>query len=131
MKCEVCETLLIGKQTKYCSRFCSNQTTNKKHKNYARQQLRGLERKILLLKNFGMQCELCGYNKNLAALSFHHIDPSQKDFGIDIRACSNNNMDVLIKEANKCRLLCINCHFELHHPDFDKSSERIKHLLAD
>ena len=30
----------------------------------------------------GGKCEICGYDKNYAALEFHHLDPSQKDFGI-------------------------------------------------
>ena len=31
----------------------------------------------------GGKCEICGYDKNLAALDFHHLDPNQKDFEID------------------------------------------------
>lgn len=28
----------------------------------------------------GGKCECCGYNKNLSALEFHHINPDEKKF---------------------------------------------------
>lgn len=30
----------------------------------------------------GGKCQICGYDKCDSALEFHHLDPSQKDFGI-------------------------------------------------
>jgi len=30
----------------------------------------------------GGKCEICGYHKNIAALCFHHIDPTAKEFNI-------------------------------------------------
>lgn len=38
--------------------------------------------KLKAIKYKGGKCEICGYNKNTAALEFHHIDPTQKDFTI-------------------------------------------------
>ena len=60
----------------------------------------------------GGKCIKCGYNKCIAALEFHHIDPSKKDFTI-----SNCDLKLLdaIKESKKCVLLCSNCHKELHY----------------
>ncbi len=66
----------------------------------------------------GGKCTKCGYSKNSSALCFHHIDPKTKSFPIDIRRCSNSSWDNLIKEADKCMLLCLNCHAELHNPSF-------------
>lgn len=55
-------------------------------------------------------CKICGYNKCLEALEFHHIDSKQKDGNISrIR-----NVDKLNKEIDKCVLLCSNCHREFH-----------------
>lgn len=119
MKCTICKTLLKGRQTKYCSRKCHNQSGNKKHQDYACQQLRGRERKIKLVNDFGGECEICGYNRNYAALTFHHIEPSKKSFPLDLRHCSNKSWDSLLLESKKCQLLCIRCHVELHHPDFE------------
>lgn len=114
--CEICGKTLIGKQTKYCSRKCHNQCGNKKHQNYVAQQKRGLERKIRLLETLGRKCELCGYDRNYAGLSFHHKDPSKKSFSLDIRHCSNRSWDKLLAESEKCQLLCIRCHTEIHNP---------------
>jgi hypothetical protein len=117
-ECITCKKTLIGKQTKFCSTKCKNSFTNNKYQNYITQQRRGFERKTRLVNLKGGSCELCGYCKNLSALCFHHIKPSTKSFQIDIRQCSNNSWDKLIVEANKCQLLCLNCHAETHNPVF-------------
>ena len=77
----------------------------------------------------GMKCEKCGYDKNVSALEFHHIDPSQKSFSLDARNLSNFSIEKLIDESKKCMLLCSNCHRELHHPHMDK--DRINSTLSD
>jgi hypothetical protein len=64
---------------------------------------------------------VCGYEKNLAAFSFHHIDPSRKQFALDMRALSNRTMDAVMAEVAKCSLVCANCHAELHHPNLNLS----------
>ena len=38
--------------------------------------------KQLLVEYKGGKCEICGYDKCISALEFHHIDPDTKDFGI-------------------------------------------------
>ena len=62
-------------------------------------------------------CENCGYDKNLAALQFHHRNPHEKTFGLDVRKLSNTRWDSILIEAEKCDLLCGNCHMEEHYPD--------------
>jgi predicted transcriptional regulator len=59
----------------------------------------------------GGKCEKCGYNKCINVLSFHHLDPSQKDFSIAGKCLT---WDKLKNELDKCSLLCMNCHQELH-----------------
>ena len=39
-------------------------------------------RKENLIKVCGNRCALCGYDKLPAGLEFHHIDPTQKSYGI-------------------------------------------------
>lgn len=71
--------------------------------------------KKALVKYKGGQCEICGYNKCIGALQFHHIDVTIKDF--DIAGKYNDgkiDMDQLKAEADKCQLLCANCHAEKH-----------------
>lgn len=117
MNCIVCNGELPIKSKKFCSKACMNKYGNAKHQNYKKQQERGTIRKARLILLKGGCCELCKYKENYASLSFHHIDPSQKEFEIDIRKCSNSNWETLLKEANKCKVLCVNCHFALHHPE--------------
>lgn len=66
-----------------------------------------------LVEYKGGKCEICGYNKCLSALEFHHLDPSKKDFGIASNS-SYKNITVLKKEIDKCILVCSNCHREIH-----------------
>jgi hypothetical protein len=115
MKCENCQKSLMGKQLKWCSNKCKQKSVNNKYQNYKSQQKRGRERKIEIVNIKGGSCENCGYNKNLAALSFHHLDPSFKKFGLDLRNLSNRKWDDILNELEKCQLLCMNCHAEVHH----------------
>lgn len=112
--CQICDTKLAGKRTKFCSRQCLNKSVNVRHKTYELQQERGHSRKAQLVEMFGGCCELCKYNKCLASLSFHHKNPSEKKFGLDVRCLSNRKWEIILEEVSKCRLLCLNCHTELH-----------------
>ncbi len=114
--CITCQSELTGKQTKFCSRKCHNQSGNAKFQNYVAQQVRGLERKIKAIKNLGGECTSCGYKNNISALEFHHLDPSLKTLALDLRAFSNNSQEVLDAELANCTLLCSNCHRELENP---------------
>jgi len=62
----------------------------------------------------GGKCSSCGYKKNLAALVFHHREG--KVFSLDARNMSNRTLDAVKAEIAKCKLLCANCHAELHYP---------------
>jgi hypothetical protein len=88
---------------------------------YEYQKLRGLKRKVELIELKGGCCEICGYNKNVAAFDFHHNDPTQKDYQLDMRKLSNTRMIKLMEEVEKCKILCANCHREYHSPDLEMS----------
>jgi hypothetical protein len=62
----------------------------------------------------GGKCEECGYDRCIAALEFHHTDPSQKDFAISTDGNTRSFEKIKI-ELDKCRLVCSNCHREIHH----------------
>ena len=72
-------------------------------------------RKILMVNEFGGKCEICGYNKNFASLTFHHINPRVKE--VSWTKLKLRSMDKIRKELKKCQLLCRNCHGEIHHPE--------------
>ncbi len=61
----------------------------------------------------GGQCQLCSYDRCLAALEFHHPDPVQKDFSISADGSTRSWARVRL-EIEKCVLLCANCHREVH-----------------
>lgn len=87
---------------------------------------RGLKRKIELIILMGGGCKLCGYKKNIAALDFHHLNPETKKFKLDIRVLASTEMSKLLKEAEKCIVVCSNCHRELHNPQYNISDLKKK-----
>lgn len=111
--CSVCDKLLTGKQTLFCSLRCKNIS----HQSYSAQKRRGLERKLFLVRKLGGRCTSCGYAANLAALAFHHL--GDKEFQLDVRSLSNRKAGPILAEVAKCKLLCHNCHAETHNPDLD------------
>jgi transposase len=68
--------------------------------------------KQILVEEAGGRCSLCGYDRCLAALQFHHVDPTQKLFGI-ARNGSTRGIAEARREAAKCVLVCANCHAEI------------------
>lgn len=97
---------------------------------YEYQKLRGLKRKLHLINLRGGKCEKCGYCNNLAVLEFHHLDPTKKDSQLDMRSLSNSTMSWILKEFDKCQVLCSNCHRELHNEDLiiDRVLNTVKDL---
>lgn len=61
----------------------------------------------------GGKCILCGYNKCIQSLYFHHVGNSKKDFGISDRGYTRS-WERVKQEIDKCILVCANCHRELH-----------------
>jgi len=69
------------------------------------------KRKKLLVEYKGGKCEICGYNKCIGALEFHHKNPIEKNFGIAKKGTTKSwKKDK--KEVDKCILICANCHRE-------------------
>jgi DNA-binding CsgD family transcriptional regulator len=71
-------------------------------------------KKEFLLSAANNSCQNCGYDKCTSALSFHHLDESTKSFGIAGSAFTKHKIEKLISEAEKCIILCMNCHAEVH-----------------
>ena len=116
-KCPICGKVVSGKKNtrrKYCQ-DCVPLSKDQKHpaKYYV---ARAIKHQLVLYK--GGKCEKCGYNKSENALHFHHIDPTMKLFqisnGYNLYGC---NMKKFKEEADKCVLLCANCHAEEHELD--------------
>ena len=69
--------------------------------------------KVLAIEYKGGCCSRCGYKKSVAALEFHHRDPSKKDFSISKNGHCRSWEKVRV-ELDKCDLVCSNCHSEIH-----------------
>lgn len=74
--------------------------------------LKQFNRKKQCVDYKGGKCKLCGYNKYIGALDFHHVNPSTKEFSIS--TLRTYSWDKLKKELDKCICVCKNCHAEIH-----------------
>jgi transposase len=68
--------------------------------------------KRLLVEEAGGACVLCGYDRCVSALAFHHIDPASKRFSLSHRGVTRS-LAAARAEASRCVLLCANCHAEV------------------
>jgi transposase len=68
--------------------------------------------KSILVAEAGGQCALCGYDRCIAALHFHHVDPSSKRFHLSMQGVARSLASARAEMA-KCVLLCANCHAEV------------------
>lgn len=70
----------------------------------------GIKKKAIKYK--GGKCEICGYDRCVEAMEFHHLDPSEKEFSLSGSHCKS--WDTIKKELDKCKMLCCRCHREYH-----------------
>lgn len=91
-------------------RKCNDSQLKKLKSDYIKQWRTKLKEKLVLYK--GGKCTICGYNKCIQAMEFHHLIPSEKEFNIGE---SGYGFEKIKKEVDKCVLLCNRCHVELHN----------------
>ena len=79
-----------------------------------------LDKIIFALQNTNrkLECEVCGYKNNLSALTFHHLDPCEKEYSIS--SMKSFSQEKITNEINKCVVLCANCHAEEHNPHLNR-----------
>jgi transposase-like protein len=70
------------------------------------------EIKRILVGEAGGACVLCGYDRALSGLHFHHVNPEEKEFALS-RQGVTRSLVAARAEAAKCVLLCSNCHAEV------------------
>jgi len=59
----------------------------------------------------GGRCSVCGYDRCIVNLHFHHVDPTTKSFGISV--ANGKSIAAYREEVKKCVLVCANCHGEI------------------
>ncbi len=92
----------------YCKK-CYNKKTSERQR----------EAKKYMVKKLGEKCIICGYDKCLSSLTFHHLDAAEKEYSLSSGKLFNKNK--IDKELEKCILACRNCHGEIHaglHPQY-------------
>ena len=92
---------LYDRRKGHTNRLCNSCSANK----YAQRRV------SQCIEYKGGKCILCGYKKCTRSLSFHHVIPKEKLFGIS--GGHTRNWDIVKKELDKCILLCLNCHMEV------------------
>lgn len=60
---------------------------------------------------FGSRCCICGYDRCARSLELHHLNPDEKLFTLS--AWSSHKWESILDEAEKCIMLCANCHGEV------------------
>ena len=112
--CEICEKEFeTTSSTRIYCYECSGESTRSDNRTRKHQKTilrRSMKKQAIKL--LGSKCSICGYDKCIDALEFHHENPKEKDFKLG----SGNTMSwkEYKSEAEKCMLVCSNCHKEIH-----------------
>ena len=59
------------------------------------------------------ECIICGEDE-YCCLDFHHKNPEEKEFTLSSEINSGRKKEDIIKEINKCIVVCSNCHRKIH-----------------
>jgi hypothetical protein len=93
-----------------CKKCCNRYSTD-----------RWRQRKLKAIEYKGGKCLSCGYNKYPDVLEFHHRDPIEKEF--EWKKLRKRNWESVLKELDKCDMLCANCHRERHYELFSLNNK--------
>jgi hypothetical protein len=89
-----------GKTRWKCKR-CAGEAVTRRH--------RALKR--LLVDEAGGRCAVCGYDRAIRNLHFHHVDRATKSFPMTM---ARGKAEAAYRaEMAKCVLVCANCHGEI------------------
>lgn len=113
-ECKICDKTFETKSSTriYCYECSGNSTRNDNENRKHQKTILRRNMKLQAIKMLGGKCSICGYNKCVDALEFHHRNPKEKEFKLG----SGNTMswEEYKNELKKCILVCSNCHKEIH-----------------
>lgn len=66
----------------------------------------------------GNKCFCCNQSYHQSVYDFHHLDPSQKDFGLGQKQ-STIKWEIVKREIDKCIMVCANCNRLIHSGEID------------
>jgi len=95
-----------------------------------RDTLRGSKSKKYFLQFLKIDgCEICGYNKCLSSLDFHHINSENKKYKIAELLADEKSLfelkHIIEDEINKCQVVCKNCHKIIHSQEFFELNKKL------
>ena len=96
--------LYLKYQTEYIQR--NKKLISEKQKQVRKNKL------VSLINLLGNKCNKCGLSYPSIVYDFHHRNPEDKSFTIG--ECMGYKLETLMEEAQKCDLLCANCHRIIH-----------------
>lgn len=106
------ETILT--EAKKCDILCQNCHTKVHYKGTSNRAKICIKNKIQLMQDIGQTyCKHCQVNDPVV-LCFHHKDPKTKIFKLANKLGYTDLYSVLLEEAKKCDVLCMNCHTIFH-----------------
>ena len=114
--CFLCHSVNDNQNSKFCSQKCRKKSKLMSYVKSSKKLFNKRKNEFIKLK--GGHCQICGYNKNRDAMVFHHINPCEKKFKLDSTNLRRLSLTTALIELEKCTLLCVNCHVELHNPKF-------------
>lgn len=63
-----------------------------------------------------LKCELCPESRP-GCITFHHLDPNEKEMDVSLMSSRGISQKRILKEIEKCKVLCFNCHMNLHYEE--------------
>lgn len=107
--------LEVSKTVMRCKK-CHRKRTHDIYKNYRLKNNINLNDHKQYIDDLKVQmggCQKCNWLdiNNLEALEFDHIEMSTKDYNISELVKKKVSFDIIDNEIEKCRLLCVDCHF--------------------
>lgn len=84
-----------------------------KLEHYKKVQSEKLKRNLHAVRQWKEErgCLVCG-EKDYVCLDLHHLDPAAKE--ADPATLASSSFSAFLKEAEKCVVLCSNCHRKVH-----------------
>lgn len=129
-----------GEPRPYCA-DCTKAAGREQIKRRYHKTKNGIKQKRFKFRNYlsqlvGGSCQLCGFDKFVTALEYHHV--VKKDFDVSDQVLSVitttgetrfAHAKKLSEEISKCVLICANCHCAIHGKQIAIDEKRMKNEL--
>lgn len=132
--CVICGSKFVyvlnvnGVHRKYCSEVCRQKAKGQNRRSYPdydrarRKELKDVATRELAEYKTAKGCKVCGESR-WWVLDFHHNGKDKKSGEIS-RMAKRGLSPTVMKEIDKCDLLCANCHRDVHHKARMKEPKR-------